>query len=196
MNTFTTTLNIASGRIRIIATDRTDATVRVLPADPGSSRDVKAAEQTVVEQQDGTLRIHTPESAKRAFGPSGSVEVTVQLPTGSRVLAELADGELHSTGQLGEVTFTGANGTVGLDGTTTTRITLQAGDIRLGALAGDAELTTAKGDITVTTAPGTSAVLDASTAYGRVVNALRNDGAPAVTVRASTSYGDVTARSL
>ncbi|MGW4646613.1 DUF4097 family beta strand repeat-containing protein [Kitasatospora sp. NPDC004289] len=189
-------MTIASGRLRIVAADRTDSTVRILPADPGSSRDVKAAEQTVVEQRDGALRIHTPESANRAFGPSGSVEVTVELPTGSRVLAEIADGALHSTGRLGEVTFTGANGTVDLDGTGTARITLQAGDIRLGSLSGDAELTTAKGDITVTTARGSSAALDASTSYGRVVNALRNDGSPVLTIRATTAYGDITARSL
>ncbi|MFJ8041175.1 DUF4097 family beta strand repeat-containing protein [Kitasatospora sp. NPDC096147] len=194
MSTFTTTLDIASGRIRLIAADRADADVQVLPADPGSSRDIEAAERTVVDRLDGGLRIHTPEAAKRAFGPSGSVEVTVHLPAGSRVRVELADGELRSTGPLGEVTATVAHGTVDLAGTTATRITLQAGDIRLDGLAGDAELTTAKGDITVTTAPDASAVLDAATSYGRIDNALRNDGTHALSIRATTSLGTITAR--
>lgn len=78
-------LDIPAGRVRFIAADRADTTVEVLPADPSKSRDVRTAEQTTVTFIEGVLQIHTPESGNRLLGPSGSLEVTVQLPTGSRI---------------------------------------------------------------------------------------------------------------
>lgn len=73
-------VDIAAGRVQIIAADRADTTVTVLPANASKGRDVKAAEQTSVEYADGTLRIRTPAEANQVLGASGSVEVTVQLP--------------------------------------------------------------------------------------------------------------------
>ncbi|GAA3054782.1 DUF4097 family beta strand repeat-containing protein [Kitasatospora albolonga] len=211
----TAVLDVAAGRVQLIAADRADVAVEVRPATPGRGRDLKAAEQTLVEYRDGVLRVSTPEAAKRAFGPSGSVEVTVQLPAGSRVEATAAAADLRGVGRLGEVVFTGAAGTVKLDEASAARLTLQAGDIHLARLTGSAELTTTKGDLTVAeahggalalrteagditvgVARGVSASLDAGTAYGRIGNALRNEGAPALTIRATTSYGDIAARSL
>ncbi|WP_279571388.1 DUF4097 family beta strand repeat-containing protein [Streptomyces sp. 8K308] len=71
------------------------------------------------------------------------------------------------------------------------------GDIRIAeATRGTVTLTTQSGDISVTAAAGVSAALDAGTGYGRVSNALRNDGTAELDIRATTSHGDVTARSL
>ncbi|MGW3327386.1 hypothetical protein ACWDEV_33765, partial [Streptomyces virginiae] len=65
------------------------------------------------------------------------------------------------------------------------------------ALHGTVELTTQAGHITIGAARGVSATLDAGTAYGRVRNSLTNtDGtAAALNIRATTSYGDITAHS-
>ena len=49
-------LDIPAGTIRLVATDRADATVQVLPADASKRRDVKAAEQTQIGFHDGVLR--------------------------------------------------------------------------------------------------------------------------------------------
>ncbi|MFD7247384.1 hypothetical protein ACFV6Y_36240, partial [Streptomyces massasporeus] len=81
-------LDIPAGRIRLIAADRTDTTVEVRPADPAKSRDAKAAQQIEVTHHDGVLRIEAPAATNRLLGHSGSVEVTVQLPAGSRVQAK------------------------------------------------------------------------------------------------------------
>src|SRR3954469_8849947 len=97
-------LDIPPGRIRFIAADRADTTVEVLPADASKGRDVKAAEQTTVEYGDGVLRIPGPVKT-RPFGASGSVEVTVQLPAGSRVEVKAAATEFRAVGRLGDVTF-------------------------------------------------------------------------------------------
>ncbi|MFD7770272.1 DUF4097 family beta strand repeat-containing protein [Streptomyces sp. NPDC059787] len=210
-------LDIPAGRIRFIAADRADTVVEVLPADATKSRDTKAAERIRVEYGGGVLRIDGPPAKNQILGPSGSVEVTVQLPTGSHIEAKAAGAELRGVGRLGDVVFEGAQGPVKLDETASARLTVLAGDISVGRLGGPAEISTQKGDIHVTeavrgtvalrtehgditvgAARGVSASLDAGTGYGRVHNTLRNaDGAAAgLTVHATTAYGDITARSL
>jgi hypothetical protein len=51
--------------------------------------------------------------------------------------------------------------------------------------------------VSVDAAAGVSASLDAGTSYGRIHNSLKNtEGAAALTIHATTAYGDITARSL
>ncbi|MEU0402731.1 DUF4097 family beta strand repeat-containing protein [Streptomyces sp. NPDC006197] len=207
-------LAVPAGRVRLIAADRADTTVEILPADPSKSRDVKTAERTEVAYADGVLRIEVPKSKNSVLGATGSIEVTVQLPAGSRVEAEAAATELRGVGRLGDVTFEGAYGQIKIDEAASLRLTAVDGDIEVGRLTGSAEISTArgdiriteagngtvalstqKGDITVGAATGVSASLDAGTAYGRVSNSLRNDGTPVLDIRATTAYGDITARS-
>ncbi|GAA2548194.1 MULTISPECIES: DUF4097 family beta strand repeat-containing protein [Streptomyces] len=210
-------LDVPAGRVQFIAADRADTVVEVLPANASKGRDVKAAEQTTAEYADGVLRIDAPEAKNQYLGPSGSVEVTVRLPAGSRVEAKAAAAEFRGVGRLGDVAFEGAQGPVKLDETAGARLTLLAGDVSVGRLGGPAEISTQKGDIRITeavhgavvlrtehgdisvgAARGVSASLDAGTGYGRIDNALKNaDGAAAgLTVHATTAYGDITARSL
>ncbi|MFE3460072.1 DUF4097 family beta strand repeat-containing protein [Nocardiopsis aegyptia] len=211
-----TVLDIPAGQVRFIAADRSDTTVEVLPANPGTSRDVKAAEQTTVDYADGVLRILNPTKHASLRTP-GSVEVTVQLPTGSHIDAKAASAEIRGVGRLGDVAFEGAHGPVKVDEAASVRLTASAGDVTVGRLHGASQITTSQGDIhiaeavsgalelrtekgaiSVDAAAGVSASLDASTSYGRVHNSLRNsEGASAeLAIRATTSYGDITARSL
>jgi DUF4097 and DUF4098 domain-containing protein YvlB len=207
-------LTIPAGRVQFIAAERADTEVEVLPSNASKGRDVKAAEQATVEYADGVLRIET--SAKGQYlGPSGSVEVTVKLPTGSRVEAKAAGTELRTVGRLGEVTFEGAYRQIKLDEAASVRLTAVDGDVEVGRLGGPAEIRTARGDIriaeamggtvvlrtdsgdiSVGAAPGVSASLDAGTPNGRISNALRNDGTAGLQIQATTSNGDITARSL
>ncbi|MER5751583.1 DUF4097 family beta strand repeat-containing protein [Streptomyces sp. NPDC002088] len=212
----TAILDIPAGRIRLIAADRADTTVEVLPADPSKSRDVQAAEQTTVEYGDGVLRIDVP-AKNQLLGASGSIEVTVQLPTGSRVEGKAAAAEFRAVGRFGDITFEGAYGATKLDEAASVRLTVVAGDVSVGRLSGPAQISTQKGDIqiaeavrgtvvlrtqmgdvSVGAAAGVSASLDADTSYGRIRNTLKNtDGAAAgLTIQATTAYGDITARSL
>ncbi|MFH8771293.1 DUF4097 family beta strand repeat-containing protein [Streptomyces sp. NPDC017958] len=209
-------LDIPAGRIQLIAADRADTTVEVLPENAAKSRDVKAAQEIEVSYNDGVLRIEAPQARNRILGHSGSVEVTVQLPAGSRVEAKVALAELRGVGRLGDVVFEGAQATVRLDETDGARLTLQAGDIAVGRLGGPAEISTQKGDLRITeavrgtvtlrtehggievgAARGVSASLDAGTGYGWIHNALENaDGTAGLNIHATTAYGDITARSL
>ena len=98
---------------------------------------MKAAEQTTVDYADGVLRIEAP--AKNQFlGPSGSVEVTVQLPAGSRVEAKTASAELRGVGRLGDVAFDGAYRQIKLDEAASVRLTAIDGDVEVGRLGGPA----------------------------------------------------------
>ncbi|MGK5629193.1 DUF4097 family beta strand repeat-containing protein [Streptomyces sp. URMC 123] len=211
----TVVLDIPAGRVQLIAADRADTTVEVLPTDASRSRDVKAAEQIEVAYGDGVLRIAAPAAKNRLLGTSGTVEVTVQLPAGSRVEAKAALAELRGVGRLGDVTFESAQGTVKLDETASAQLALRSGDVSIGRLGGPAHISTEKGDlriaeaahgtvtlrtehgdISIGAARGVSASLDAGTTYGRIHNALRNtDGAAGLTIHATTAYGDITAHS-
>lgn len=208
-------LDIPAGRVSFIAADRADTVVEILPADPAKSRDTKTAERTTVTYADGVLRIATPAPGKRLVGPSGSLEITVKLPAGSRVEAKAAAAELRGVGRLGDVAFDGAYRQIKIDEAATLRLTATDGDVEVGRLGGPAEISTDRGDIriaeavggtvvlrtqsgdiSVTAAAGVSAALDAGTAHGRVSNALKNDGTARLDIRATTSHGDITARSL
>ncbi len=209
-------LDIPAGTVRFIAADRTDTAVEVRPADASKGRDVKAAEQTLVEYADGVLRIAAP-AKNQLLGASGAIEVTVQLPAGSHVEAKAASAELRGVGRLGDVVFEAAQGSVKLDEAASAHLTLAAGDVSVGRLAGSARISTQKGDLSIAEAlngtvelhteygdisvgagRGVSATLDAGTALGRINNALSNtEGAAAgLAIHATTAYGDVTARSL
>jgi hypothetical protein len=206
-------IDIPAGRVQLIAAGRTDTTVEVRPANPASSRDAKMAEQVTVEYAGGVLRVSAP-AGGRILGPSGSVEVTVQLPAGSAAEAKTASGEFRTVGRLGDVTFNGQQGAVKIDEAATARLSVLDGTITVGRLSGSADIRTSRGDIqvgeaasgtvvlrtedgaiTVGAAAGVSAALDAGTSYGRVHNALRNSDAPALTIQATTARGDITARS-
>ncbi|MCB5168479.1 DUF4097 domain-containing protein [Streptomyces bambusae] len=209
-------VDVPAGRIRFIASDRADATVEVRPANAGKSADVAAAEAVAVDFADGVLRIETPEAKNRFVGDSGTVEVTVQLPAGSGVEAKAAAGEFQAVGPLGDVTFDGAQGSITLDEVAAARLTLLDGDISVVRLGGSAEITTQRGairiaeavhgsvvlstqqgEISVGAARGVSAALFAGTSYGRIHNSLNNtEGTADLAIRATTSFGDITARGL
>ncbi|MGC5536268.1 DUF4097 family beta strand repeat-containing protein [Streptomyces sp. SR-10] len=211
----TAVLDIPAGRIQLIAADRADTTVEVRPADASRNRDVKAAERIEVAYGDGVLRIAAQSAENRILGDSGSVEVTVQLPTGSHVEAHAAAAELRGVGRLGDVAFDGAYRRIKIDEAASVRLTAIEGDVEIGRLGGPSEISTARGDIriaeaargtvvlrtrsgdiSVTAAAGVSAALDAGTAHGRVSNALKNNGNAELDIRATTSHGDIAARSL
>ena len=207
-------VDIPAGRVQFIAADRADTTVEVRPADASNGRDVKAAEQTTVGYDDGVLRIEA-QAKNRYLGSSGSVEVTVQLPAGSRVEAKAASAEFRGVGRLGDVTFEGSQASIKLDEAASTRLTTLDGNVSVGRLGGAAQISTSRGDIqiaeavhgtvvlrteagsiSVGAAAGVSASLDAGTTYGRINNALRNTGEAGLNIQATTAYGDITARSL
>lgn len=207
-------LSIPAGRVQFIAADHADTTVDVRPANAFKSRDVKAAERVEATYGDGVLHVTAPEAKNQLFGPSGAVEVTIQLPAGSRVQAKTASTELRVVGRLGDLSFEGAYRQIKIDEVANVRLTAVDGDVEIGRLNGSGHISTARGDIriaeagrgtldlrtnsgdiTVAAASGVSASLNADTPHGRIDNALKNNGVTELTIQATTSNGHITARS-
>lgn len=211
----TAVIDTPAARVQVIAADRADTTVDVRPADPAKGRDVQAAERTTVTYADGVLRVRAAEPKSQLIGQTGAVEVTVQLPAGSRVEAASAASEVRGVGRLGEVVVQDVYRQIKIDEATTVRLSAMDGDVEVGRLTGPAQISTQRGDIrigeatsgtvvlstqsgniTVGAAAGVSAALDAGTSLGRVSSSLKNTGATELDIRATTMQGDITAHSL
>src|SRR5206468_3194870 len=75
---------VSAGSLQITASDRPDTVVEVHPRSPKKDQDIRAAEQTEVTYANGTLTIVTPKP-RYLVGRTGTVDVTVGLPTGSHL---------------------------------------------------------------------------------------------------------------
>lgn len=145
------TAHVAAGSIRLTAGDRADTVVDVRPRDPKRDKDVRAAEQTEVTWASGVLTIRTKE--RRLIGPSGVVDVTVQLPTGSRV--DVTDSwSVLGEGRLGEVRVKASLGDIRLDTTGPLTLTAAHGTATVDRVEGAAEITSSTGNVRVGTVDG------------------------------------------
>jgi hypothetical protein len=110
------TIELSVGDVQIIATDRTDTVVEVRPSDDSDDSDVQAAEKTTVEYTDGTVLVRGPKSRALDFSrKTRSVDVLIELPTGSQVHADVGVADFRSTGVLGECRFKASVGHFRLD---------------------------------------------------------------------------------
>jgi DUF4097 and DUF4098 domain-containing protein YvlB len=164
------------GHVRIIASDRTDTIVDVHPSDASNPSDVKAAEQTRVEFSGGTLSVRAPQI--RLFDVSNktrSIEVTIELPAGSRVHGSTGLGDLHGTGRLGECRFKSGTGHIQLDHTGELHLHTAFGNVVVERVAGNAEITTGSGQVRVAELDGTAVVKNSNgdTTIGTVTGSVR-----------------------
>ncbi|MBZ4321487.1 DUF4097 family beta strand repeat-containing protein [Streptomyces huiliensis] len=188
------TVEFDIGVLRVIAGDRADTVVDVLPTDPAEEADVRAAEQTRIACSDGALLVKGPRQ-RSLFGRTGSVEVRIGLPAGSEVRATTLVGDLFCEGSLGDCRLKTSVGHVQAGETATARLRTGHGGIRLDRARGDAELVGA-GPIDAGAIGGAATVknLNGETALGEVGGDLRvssSNGAISVGV----AHGDVDARS-
>ncbi len=161
-------IELVAGDARIVASERPDTVVEVRPSDSGRRADVHAAEQTRVECSGGRLLVKATGRWRSwsPFGYGGSVDVTVELPAGSRVSGAASMGSFRCTGALGDCrikTF----GEIRVDQARAVRLATAGGDVSLERAVGDAELTTATGDVRVGLIDGT-AVIKSSNGDSRV----------------------------
>ena len=170
------TAHVGAGSLRFIASDRPDTVVEVLPGGK-RSRDVRAAEQTEVTYANGELSVRTKE---RTFtGPTGTVEVTVELPTGSRVDVSGSWVQVFGEGGLGEARVKTSVGDVRLDAAGPLRLTVSHGSISVARVAGGAEIPPRSGSLRVGTVHGPAVLKNShgSTVVGVVTGELRVNGA-------------------
>ncbi|MFJ9416130.1 DUF4097 family beta strand repeat-containing protein [Streptomyces sp. NPDC101227] len=142
------TAHVDAGSIRFTAGDRPDTVVEVRPRDPKQDRDVRSAEQTEVTYANGTLTVRTPKLRNSLRRP-GTVDVTVDLPAGSRIDMTGAWAQVLGEGRLGEVRVKTSAGDVRLDTTGPLHLTASHGAITVDRVEGTAEITTSTGSLRV-----------------------------------------------
>jgi DUF4097 and DUF4098 domain-containing protein YvlB len=195
------TLDLSVGYLRITGSDRADTVVEVRPSDEAEESDVEAARQVRVDLAGGELRVIGP---KRTFDFSRklrSVDVTIDLPTGSRVNAQVQMGDLRTTGRLGETRLKTSAGNLSVERTGALRLDTSAGNVTAGVVTGDTEISTGTGKVQVGEVQGSAVVKNSNgtTVIGSVTGDVRVRNANGdieieqadAGVDAKTSNGDV-----
>lgn len=173
-----TTAHVYAGSLHFIAGDRPDTVVEVRPRDPQRDVDVRAAEQTEVTYASGVLTVRTPKQ-RYLLGRTGTVDVTVDLPTGSRVDMTGAWAQVLGEGRLGEVRVKTSSGDVRLDTTGPLHLTASHGSIAVDRIEGKAEITTSSGSLRVGLVDGPAVLKNShgTTTVGAATGELRVSGA-------------------
>lgn len=186
MRTFATagpvavTVVLDTGRVRVVASDRSDTVVAVLPAGPSASA-VNAAEQTTVDHAAGALTVKAPHRA--ILRPGGGIDVVLEVPRGSSLEVRTVRADIRTEGELGACRFSTVSGPIHLEHVGALKVSTSGSDVvagrvdgvadvqgatssvRLQDCAADVEVATANGGITVLRAAGD---VSAKTANGSI----------------------------
>jgi DUF4097 and DUF4098 domain-containing protein YvlB len=199
-------INLQVGMVELVASDRSDTVVTVVPTNPSKAVDRRGADETTTDFDGQRLTIVGPKPRLAWIGPTESVDIRVELPSGSRVAAEVAVGGVHSRGTLGATRVKASMGPVDLDttgdlwmraghGNATAgtadgnlEITADHGQIRIGTVTGDALLKASHGNVQLDEAGGD---VDAKLSYGGL-----EIGRALASVTARTAYGSVQLREI
>ncbi|MEV7405487.1 DUF4097 family beta strand repeat-containing protein [Streptomyces sp. NPDC091267] len=172
------TAHVEAGSIQFTAGDRPDTVVEARPRDPKKDQDVRAADQTEVTYANGALTVRTPKQ-RYLIGRTGTVDVTVELPTGSDVDMTGAWAQVRGEGRLGEVRVKTSSGDVRLDTTGPLKLTASHGSITVDRVEGMAEITTSSGSLRVGLVDGPATLKNShgTTTVGAATGELRVKGA-------------------
>jgi len=211
-------VDLLVGALHVVAGERADVVVTVLPADPSKPRDVRAAEEVRVELIAGSVTITGPRWKQFLPFSGGTPAVTVELPDGSDLSGTASS--LYAEGLLGAVAVNVNAGDARIDyagrldvkaaagsvvvGRTTgaTSIKAGAGSVRIAELAGEGTIRASNGTTTVGTVTGSlrMAGAHADVAIGCVrgtvtaktaSGGIRVDRLESGTVTLTTSYGSI-----
>jgi hypothetical protein len=144
----TTTVEIAAGAVRLVATDRMDTVVEVRPRDESRPHDVKAAGQVRVDFSNGTLAVASNRGF--SFPRRGAVVVDIALPSGSRLQASVASASVTADGEYAECKLTSASGDLALESVRgKVKADTASGDVTIASALDSASVSTASGDVSI-----------------------------------------------
>ncbi|MFC3996167.1 DUF4097 domain-containing protein [Nocardiopsis sediminis] len=181
----TADITLIAGTVQINAGDHTETTVEVRPRDAAKDSDVRAAEQIEVDFAGGRLQVSDAQSSVLSrMLRKGMVDITVELPAGSRVHAKGDHGGFRCEGPLGASEIACSSGHIAVDRIAgNAELTTAHGWIRAGEIDGSAVVKSTTGAITLGTVTGE---LQANSAHGDI----SVDRTPA-SVTARNSYGAI-----
>jgi len=192
-------LDLGAADVRITASDRNNTVVDIHTSD---ASDAEATRPIRVDYANGVLHVTGPKIGAFDFSRrTRTVEVTVEVPSGSRVAGEVQAGDFSGTGRLDECRFTTGAGNVRLEQTGPLRVDTGAGHVTAAVVAGDAEIRTGSGKVRVDEVDGTLTVRSSNgdvaiaTATGHVRLRTANGGVSVdraeAGVDAKTANGDI-----
>lgn len=168
------------GSVQVIASERDDAVVTVLPSNPGRASDARLAQETTVDLANDVLTVAGPKSLRKlVIGPKGSLTVTIEVPAGTDVGGKLAFGPLYAEGPLGAINVTASAGNVSVEQATRLDVRASAGTVVVGRVAGPTEIRSSAGSVRIREIHGDATVKSSSgdTTIGSVTGSLKVAGA-------------------
>lgn len=175
-------VDVPFGNLHVIASERDDVVVTVLPTDPGRPGGVKAAEEIVVENHGDSIGITYPGSWKQWVLPfaAGTAEITVEAPAGTSLSGKT--GSLYAEGVLGTVDVSLSAGDARLEAAERVAVKVSAGSVVVGRAA-SVDVRASTGSVRVeVVADGTIKASNGAISVGSVTGDLSVTGA----------HGDVT----
>ncbi|RPF24845.1 DUF4097 family beta strand repeat-containing protein [Streptomyces sp. TLI_185] len=156
----TVNVHVFLGDIEIIASDRTDTVVEVRPTDSSKKDDVRAAEETAVDFAGGSLTVKAPRGLRMytPFSGNPSIDVTIEVPTGSQLHGTASVARFLGSGELGECDLKTSVGDLQLEKAGPVRLRTSGGNITVDHVAGRADITTSTGIVRVREIDGSAAI--------------------------------------
>lgn len=188
-------VDVPFGNLRVVASERDDVVVTVLPADPTKSGSVRAAEETRVERQGDAVTIVYPAAWRQYVLPfaAGGARVTIEVPAGSHLSGKA--GSLYAEGRLGTVDLTLNGGDARLDEAARADLVVTAGSVVVGRVTDCGTVRATAGSVRITEVTGDARVhaRNGSTSVGAVTGSLDVAGVHGDVV-VGTVRGTVTAK--
>ena len=198
------TVDVFVGNVEVIASDRTDAVVEVRPSDPDRKADVRAAQETEIGFAAGNLTVKGPGGWKMYTLPRAwntpSIEVTIEVPTGSRLHGTGSACRFLVTGELGQCELKTSVGDLQLEKAGPLQLQT-AGNITVDQAVGSANITTSTGIVRIGEVDGSAVVKNSNgdstireVAGDLRVNAANGNitvGRPRGSVTAKTANGNI-----
>ncbi|MEU7872239.1 hypothetical protein [Dactylosporangium sp. NPDC049140] len=183
-----------AGLVEIVASERTDAVVEVVPSKPGRGGDESLAREASVSFDGGRVRVKVPRRLN-LFSKGDSVDVRCEVPTGSRVTVETAYGSVRTRGVLGDARIVAKYGGVTADTVADLVLDAPYGSTDIAEVTGRLDVTAGHGVLRIAEVHGSARLraahgsMELGTAGGDV------EAATSGTLTIDRALGDVTARS-
>jgi DUF4097 and DUF4098 domain-containing protein YvlB len=150
------------GHVEVIASDRTDTVVEVRPSDAAKKEDVRAAEETEVDFAAGNLTVKGPRGWKMYTLPRAlrtpSIDVTIEVPAGSRLHGTASVCPFLVTGELGQCELKSTVGDMQLEKAGPLELQTTGGNITVDQVMSRASITTGTGIVRIREIDGSAVV--------------------------------------
>ncbi|CPW87249.1 Uncharacterised protein [Mycobacteroides abscessus] len=156
----TAKVEMARGTLQVVASDRADTVVAVLPRDEAKALDVRTAERTRVSYSKGVLSVL---SSQGLTFRTGTIDILIELPSHSILDIAVASAAVRADGDYADVRFQSSSGELVIDAINgAADADTASGGVSIRELNGDIKRNSASGDLAVKVLRGHARVASAS----------------------------------